>query len=229
MKFEFLFLDLDDTIFDFAATERKAISRLLQDVGVIPTEEIIHRYHVINLAHWKMLERGELTRDELGTRRFDALFGELGVAVSTQECERSYRKYLSEGDDLLPGAAVALAQLHKKYRLFAATNSTAPVQMGRLTKTGLGQYFEKLFISEEIGASKPSLAFFQRAFDQIPDFDRERALMVGDSLTSDIQGGINAGIATCWINGKHRTIREDIRPDYEIASLAKLPQLLEQQ
>lgn len=226
---EFLFLDLDDTIFDFAATERKAISRLLQDVGVEPTEEIVHRYHVINLAHWKMLERGELTRDELGTRRFDALFGELGVPVRTRECERLYRQYLSEGDDLLPGAAEALAELHKKYRLFAATNSTVPVQMGRLTKTGLGQYFEKLFISEEIGANKPSLAFYQRAFAQIPDFDLEKAMMVGDSLTSDIQGGINAGIATCWINGKHRPSREDIRPDFEIASLSELAELLEKQ
>lgn len=224
---KFLFLDLDDTILDFAATERKAITRLLKDAGVTPTEEIICRYHVINLEHWKMLERGELTRDELGKRRFDVLFGELGVAVTTPECEVLYRQYLSEGDDVLPGAVEALASLSKKYRLFAATNSTVQVQIGRLERTGLGVYFEKLFISEQIGANKPSGEFFRRAFAGIPDFDPAQAMMVGDSLTSDIQGGINAGIRTCWVNTFGKSNHTNIHPDDEIPSLAQLEALLE--
>lgn len=226
MRYEFLLLDLDDTILDFGATERKSITRLLEGVGVTPTEDIIHRYHVINLEHWKMLERGELTRDQLGTRRFDALFGELGVAVSTPECEELYRRYLSEGDDVLPGAAEALASLSKKYRLFAATNSTVQVQAGRLEKTGLGIYFEKLFISEELGVNKPSAEFFSRAFAQIPDFAPDRAIMVGDSLSSDMQGGKNAGIATCWINPRHAD-GSRVAPDYEIENLTQLEDLLE--
>lgn len=226
MKYEFLFLDLDDTVLDFGATERKSIARLLNAVGVEPTEEIIHRYHVINLEHWRRLERGEITRAQI-SNRFDVLFAELGVNVSTPECEKLYRQYLSEGNDVLPGAPEALAQLQKKYRLFAATNSTAIVQQGRLARTGLGVYFEKLFISEEIGANKPSPLFFERAFAQIPDFDRSKALMVGDSLTSDILGGINAGIKTCWINPKHRPVREDIQPDHQIESICQLESLLQ--
>lgn len=227
MKFEYLFLDLDDTILDFAATERKSITRLFQAVGVEPTEELIQRYHVINLEHWRMLERGELTREQLGTRRFDVLFQELGVSVSTAHCEELYRQFLSEGDDVLPGAAEALVSLSKKYRLFAATNSTVQVQAGRLARTGLGVCFEKLFISEAVGINKPHADFFLRSFAQIPDFDPGKAIMVGDSLTSDIQGGINAGIVTCWINPKHRPAREDIRPDYEIEALHQLEALLE--
>ena len=223
---EFLFLDLDDTVLDFGATERKSIARLLRTVGVEPTEEIIHRYHVINLEHWRRLERGEITRDQI-SHRFDVLFEELGAAVSTPECEQMYRQFLSEGDDVLPGAAEALAQLQGKYRLFAASNSTVAVQTGRLARTGLGKYFEQLFLSEELGAYKPDPEFFRRAFARIEGFDHSRALMVGDSLTSDIRGGINAGIATCWINPKGRPCPEHIRPDYQIENLSELLPLLQ--
>lgn len=226
MRFEFLFLDLDDTVLDFGATERKSIIRLLEDVGAEPTEEIIRRYHDINLEHWKRLERGEITRKQI-SNRFDVLFGELGMNVSTRECEVRYRRYLSEGTDVLPGAREALEKLVKQYRLFAATNSTAAVQYGRLQRTGLGGYFEKLFISEELGANKPSVDFYRRAFVQIPDFDPAKAIMVGDSLTSDIQGGINAGIRTCWINPHHRAAGTKLRPDYEIESITQLEKLLE--
>ncbi len=223
---EFLFLDIDDTILDFGATERKSISRLLESLGVTPTDEIIHRYHVINLEHWKRLERGEITRDQINNR-FDVLFSELGMTVSTAQCEKLYRQFLSEGTDAIPGAMEAVDILRQKYELFAASNGTASVQAGRLEKTGLGAKFRQVFVSEEIGANKPDPEFFRRAFAQIPDFDPEKAIMVGDSLTSDILGGINAGIRTVWINPCHRPARADIRPDFEIENLSQLPQLLE--
>ena len=223
---EYLFLDLDDTVLDFRATEYKSISRLLRAVGVEPTEEIIHRYHVINLEHWRRLERQEITRSEI-SHRFDVLFEELGVAVSTQQCEQMYRQFLSEGDDVLPGAAETLAQLQGKYRICAATNSTVAVQMGRLERTGLRKYFEQLFISEELGAYKPDPEFFRRAFARIDGFDPNCALMVGDSITSDMLGGKQAGLTTCWINPHGRLHPDHICPDFQIQSLAELPQLLE--
>lgn len=223
---EFLFLDLDDTILDFGTTERKSISRLLEHFDIAPTEELIHRYHVINLEHWKRLERGEITREQISDR-FDVLFSELGKTVPTADCEVLYRRYLSQGTDFMPGAAEAVEVLHQKYRLFLASNGTASVQASRLALTGLGAYFENIFVSQELGANKPSPEFFTKAFAQIPDFDRSRAMMVGDSLTSDILGGKNAGIRTCWVNPNGRPARSDIRPDYEIQSLAQLPELLE--
>ncbi len=223
---KFLFLDIDDTILDFGATERASISRLLEHLGVAPTEALIHRYHVINLEHWKRLERGEITRDQINNR-FDVLFSELGMTVRTSECEKLYRQYLSEGCDFLPGAREAVEILGQKYRLFAASNGTASVQAGRLRRTGLDQIFEQVFVSEEIGANKPSPEFFRRAFARISDFDPAMAIMVGDSLTSDILGGINAGILTVWINPGYKKSREDILPNFEIKSLAELPALLE--
>ena len=226
MKYEYLFLDLDDTILDFAATERKSLVRVLQILNIEPTEELLHRYHVINLDHWKMLERGELTREQLGVRRFEVLFNELGIEVDAQECENYYSRFLGEGDDILPGADVALESLSKKYRLFAATNSSVAVQVGRLAKTGLGKYFEQVFISEEIGVNKPDANFFLTAFARIPGFDKEKAVMIGDSLSSDIQGGKNAGITTVWINHR-KADGSRVGPDHEIESLTQLEELLE--
>lgn len=223
---EFVFLDLDDTILDFGTTERKCIARLLEQLHIPPTDEIIHRYHTINLEHWKRLERGEITREQI-SNRFDVLFQELGVNISTPECEKMYRQYLSESDDVMPGAPETLARLQEKYRLFAASNSSAKTQYGRLERTGLTQYFEKIFLSEELGINKPDPLFFQRAFAQIPDFDNGKAIMVGDSLTSDIRGGINAGIQTCWVITGRVPRQSDIRADHEITSISQLPSLLE--
>ena len=223
---EFLFLDLDDTILDFEATERKSIARLFRDLGIEPTEELIHRYHVINLEHWKRLERREITREQI-SNRFEVLFNELGRTVSTKDCETRYRQYLSEGTDYMPGAREAVERLSKKYRLFIASNGTASVQAGRMARTGLGVFFEQVFVSEELGANKPSLLFFEKAFSRIRGFDPARAMMVGDSLTSDILGGIQAGIRTCWVNARNRASRTDIQPDFEIEGIHQLDALLE--
>lgn len=223
---ESVFLDLDDTILDFGTTERKCIARLLEHFHILPTDEIIHRYHTINLEHWKRLERGEITRDQI-SNRFDVLFHALGVHISTQECEKIYRQYLRESSDVMPGAPEVLACLHGKYRLYAASNSSAATQYSRLERTGLAQYFEKIFLSEELDVSKPNPLFFERAFSQIPNFDKNKAIMVGDSLTSDILGGINAGIRTCWVITGRVPRESDIIADHEITSITQLPSLLE--
>lgn len=223
---EFLFLDLDDTILDFHKAERVALAKTIRDFGVEPTEEILARYHVINKWHWEQLELGNLTRAEVLENRFAVLFRELGVDVDATLCARTYEKNLSVGHYFLPGAEEAVASLHKKYRLFLASNGTASVQKGRMTSANLYRFFEKVFVSQEIGDNKPSKAYFDACFAQIPDFDRAKAIMVGDSLSSDIRGGINAGIATVWVNPEHKP-SGDIRPDYEIESLSQLEKLLE--
>ena len=224
---EFLFLDLDDTILDFHKAERVALSKTIADFGVEPTEHVLHRYHLINKAHWEMLERGELTREQVLVGRFRMLFEELGVAVDPADCTAVYSKNLAIGHYFMPGAEEAVERLSKKYRLFLASNGTASVQHGRMTSANLYRFFEKVFVSQDIGYNKPSKEYFDRCFAQIPDLDRSKAMMVGDSLTSDIRGGINAGIATCWVNPDHLPGREDIRPDYEIEALPQLEALLE--
>ena len=224
---EFLFLDLDDTILDFHKAERIALSKTLRDFGLEPTDEVLTRYHIINRQHWEALERGEMTRDQVLEGRFQMLFSEMGKSVEPATVARGYEQNLGIGHYFLPGAQEAVERLHEKYRLFLASNGTASVQHSRLTSAGLYPYFEKVFVSQEIGFNKPSREYFDACFAQIPGFDPEKAIMVGDSLTSDILGGIRAGIKTCWVNPGHLPPRADIPADYEIENLSQLESLLE--
>ena len=223
---KFLFLDLDDTILDFHKAERIAIGKTIRHFGVEPTEEILARYHEINKWHWEQLELGRLTRAEVLQNRFAVLFSELGLTVDAPACAKVYERNLSIGHYFLPGAEEAVDALSKKYRLFLASNGTASVQKGRMTSANLYRFFEKVFVSQEIGHNKPSKAYFDACFAQIPDFDNDQAIIVGDSLTSDIRGGINAGIKTVWVNPTHAQAT-DIVPDYQIESLTQLEALLE--
>ena len=225
---EFLFLDLDDTILDFHKAERIALSRTIQMFGVEPTEDVLGRYHVINKWHWEQLELGTLTRAEVLTGRFKMLFAELGLDVDPEKMQAGYEHNLSIGHWFLPGAEEAVDTLSKKYRLFLASNGTAVVQKGRMTSANLYRFFEKVFVSQEIGHNKPSKAYFDACFAQIPDFDPAKAMIVGDSLSSDIKGGNNAGIRTCWVNPNHAPRNPEIHVDYEIEALSQLPGLLEE-
>ncbi len=222
---EFVFLDLDDTILDFHKAERIAVAKTLRGFGVEPDEEILALYHRINKAHWEMLERGELTRAEVLLNRFAVLFRDLGVEADAAACAGAYEKNLSSGHYFLPGAEEAVASLSKRYRLFLASNGTASVQKERLTGANLYRFFEQVFVSQELGHDKPSKAYFDACFARIPDFDPGKAVMVGDSLTSDILGGRNAGIPTVWVNPTHASCGA-IRPAYEIESLRQLEALL---
>ena len=224
---EILFLDLDDTILDFHKAERLAIAKTLTAFDVEPTEELLNRYHDINLMHWQMLERGEMTRPQVLTGRFRMLFEELGRQVDAQAVAKVYERNLGIGHYFLPGALEAVQTLQKDYRLFLASNGTATVQHSRLTSAGLYPYFEKVFVSQELGYNKPAKEFFQACAAQIPGFAPEKALMVGDSLSSDILGGINAGLPTCWVNPRHKPHPENITPDYQIEALSQLPELLQ--
>lgn len=226
MKLQFLFLDLDDTILDFHKAEYIAIGKTLQSFGLEPTEQVRARYSVINKQHWERLERKELTREEVLVGRFATLFREYGIETDAVQCARRYEDFLSIGHYFLPGAEEALERLSKKYKLYLASNGTAKVQAGRLQSANISHYFEEIFVSQEIGADKPSVEYFQRCFDRIPGFDPAQAMIVGDSLTSDILGGKNAGIATCWVNPKGAPCRADIVPDHVIGSLAELEALL---
>ena len=224
---EFLFLDLDDTILDFHKAEHIAISKTFREFGIEPTEEVLSRYSQINKSCWHKLELGLWDRETVLVRRFALLFAEYGIVQEGTPVARAYEKNLGIGHWFLPGAEEAVASLSKKYRLFLASNGTASVQKGRMTSANLYRFFEKVFVSQELGYNKPAPEIFQRAVAQIPGYDPEKAMMVGDSLTSDILGGINAGIKTCWVNPKHLPADPAIPADYEIESLSQLEALLQ--
>lgn len=224
---EFLFLDLDDTILDFHKAEHIALSKTLRSFGLEPTQSVLDRYSLINKAHWERLERKELTREEVLVGRFGVLFGEYGIHVDPTCCARAYEDNLSIGHYFLPGAYEAVESLSKKYKLYLASNGTAKVQAGRLASANINHFFQEIFVSQEIGANKPDIAYFNGCFAKIPGFDPAKAMIVGDSLTSDILGGINAGMKTCWVNPTGKTAPVDIQPDYEIKALSELEGLLD--
>lgn len=221
-----VFFDLDDTLLDFHRAEAEALSRTFRTFGIDPTPAVLNRYHVLNAEQWALLEEGKLARPEVLLRRFDLLFAELGITCSSRQVCDLYETLLAEGHWFIPGAPELLETLAPQYDLYLASNGAAVVQRSRLKSAGIERYFKGIFISDEMPADKPSPAFFQACFAAIPGFDPAAALMVGDSLTSDIRGGKNAGIRTCWFDPQHKSPRPDITPDYTIHALRDLPALL---
>lgn len=224
--FRTIFIDLDDTILDFGAAEHAAISKTFRQVGLEPTPELLARYSAINLSQWEAYERGEITRDTVLVRRFELLFQELGSDLDAQSTEDIYRGYLGVGHYFIDGAVEILEYLAPKYDLYIASNGVAATQYSRLKSANISHFFKEIFISETTGSHKPEKAYFDFCFARIPDFDPEKALMIGDSLTSDIRGGKNAGIRTCWFNPQHKPHRPEIEPDYEVFSLQELKTIL---
>lgn len=222
-----ILLDLDNTVLDFNTAEHHALGRAFALVGVPFSDEIAKRYNQINIRHWEMLEDGILTRDQVLVKRFEALFRELGVEADAFRTQALYEKLLGEGHWFMPDAEALLDALYGTYRLFICSNGTQSVQDSRIESAGIARYFEKIFVSEHMDGNKPEKRFFEHCFREIPGFERERAIILGDSLTSDIRGGLNAGIKTCWFNPNGKTNNGPIVPDYEIAALLEFERLLE--
>lgn len=223
-----LFLDLDDTLLDFGEAERHGILRTLRELGIAPTEETLALYSRINQQQWERFERGEIPREQVLIERFSLLFQALGCAHDPEDAENRYRRYLGIGHWFVPGAEALLSRLAPRYRLYLASNGVADTQYSRLESAGISHYFQEIFISEDTGFHKPEKGYFDYCFARIPDFDPAMAMIVGDSLTSDILGGKNAGLRTCWFNRTGCPPRPDIVPDFEIHRLEELPDILEQ-
>ena len=212
--FNFVFLDADDTLLDFLLTERAAITESFQRFGLSPTDDLITQYSAI------------ITRDRVLIERFEILFARLGADIDPRVFEGTYQALLGQHAFLVEGAVEILAYLRPKYKLYIASNGVAATQDSRFRDAGLTGWFDDIFISERIGHHKPEKAYFDACFARIPGFRHDEAIIVGDSLSSDILGGINAGIATCWFNYRRRAPRDDVRPDYTVDSLEELKHIL---
>lgn len=220
-----VFLDLDDTLLDFHRSEAVAIAETLSGFGIEPTETVKKRYSEINRAMWEQLELGNMTREQILVRRFELLFEELGVDVSGLEARHRYEWNLGGSYFYIDGAEDLLSELSQKYDLYLMSNGTAAVQDRRIAASGIAKYFKGIFISEKVGYNKPAIEFFEKCFAEIPDFKKEESIIIGDSLSSDIKGGINAGIKTCHYNPSGEA-SDSPRPNYTIKALEELPLLL---
>ncbi len=222
-----LLFDLDNTLLDFDAAEHAAMTRVLSERGIEPTDERLKLYNKINLQHWKRLELGELDRAGVQHGRFREFFHEIGVDLDPVIVQNTYECYLADGYMAVPGAKELLQTLEGKYDMYIISNGSTDIQYSRLAHSGIEKYFKKVFISEKLGKNKPSREFFELCFAQIDGFDPDNALIIGDSLTSDIRGGLNVGVKTCWFNPDGQPAREDIPADYTITSLMELLELIE--
>ncbi|MBO5945663.1 MAG: YjjG family noncanonical pyrimidine nucleotidase [Clostridia bacterium] len=221
-----LLIDLDQTIFDFHRAEREALDGMLRELGATPSDELAKAYSEINDSYWKMLELGTITRDELLVKRFTTLFERYGIDADGAMARKSYERRLGDCCFYIEGAQELLKTLFGRVKMHLASNGTDSVQTRRLAKAGIEHYFENIFISQRVGFDKPDVRYFERCFSAIEDFDPAECAIFGDSLSSDIKGGKNAGITTIWYN-PCKIKSTSVMPDYEVESLAALPELLE--
>jgi len=215
-RFDVVLLDADETIFDFKKAEAHSFKLMLESFGIDYTEERLARYSAINLSLWKALERGDVTRERLKTLRFEQFFSEIGVtdidAVAVNDC---YLTNLSNSTFMIDGAEEFVKELHKYCRIYLATNGLTKAQTGRFSQSAVKDDIDGVFISEQMGFAKPDKAYFDFIFKEIGTEDRSRAIIVGDSLTSDMQGGKNAGIKTCLYSRSGDVVESDLC-DYQI-------------
>lgn len=224
--FKTILFDLDDTIFDFKKSEHSALTKTLIKLNVEPTEYIINQYSKYNISQWKRLELGEISREEVKVNRYKLLFDELGLNISPKLATSIYEKNLAVGHYFIDGAVDMLENLHQIYDLYLVSNGTKKVQDGRLASAHISHYFKDIFISEAVGFEKPNKKFFNYCFERIPNFNKAEAIIIGDSLSSDIKGGINAGIKTMWFNLHNQQNNTELHPDYEIHSLHEAVKIL---
>lgn len=219
---KYLFFDIDGTLLDFDACEKEALKLALYDHGLPFSSEIHSFYHKVNAELWKMQDEGKITKDELMTKRFDILFEKFSFSCGADEFEKSYRKHLDEFCFAMDGARELMEDLRDRYELYAVTNGVGSTQHIRLHASGFDKYFKQIFISEETGRRKPEKEFFDYCFERIDGFDKNQAMIIGDSISSDIKGGINAGIKTCWFNKNCDTAPDNLKIDYEINALSDI-------
>ena len=221
--------DIDATLLNFLLAEKYAIQKCFSMFGLGEcTDEMLARYSVINAKDWKRLERREITREEVLNGRFREFFQKEGIAFDeVEELNRQYQIGLGEYVFFNDNGYELVEKLSRKYRQYAVTNGTLEAQKRKLEKSGLGALMDGAFISEQVGADKPSLEFFDAVWEKIGHYEKDEVVIIGDSLTSDMLGGNNAGIKCIWYNpeGKENTV--GCRIDYEIQNLSQVEEILE--
>ena len=222
MRYHILLFDIDDTLLDFGANEIDSLNQLFQEHGYVFSEELFRLYNSVNKQLWADYENGKIALSEVLNTRFSETLSRMGKVVDGVGWERRYRELLGNGCQLMEGALELCQSLSASHRLFVITNGVSQTQIKRLKQSGLYEFFEDVFDSQSIGFQKPSKEFFDYVMSHINGFEREKALVIGDSLNTDIKGGLLSGIDTCWVNSKSQKGSTDIQSTYTVASLTEL-------
>ncbi len=218
--------DADGTLLDFAAAEKNAIANTFSAHGIDVNDEMISEYSKINDSLWKLLEKGGITKSELKVRRFELFVSKYGFDVSPNSLDRYYLDALSQEALLIDGAFELLSNVHEIADIYVITNGIKKVQEGRMAKLPIKHLIKRTFISEEMGAEKPSIDYFNKVGENIPGFDKKSTLVVGDSLSSDIKGAINAGIDCVWYAPNGEPVPEGMDITYVARTLAEIEEIV---
>jgi 2-haloacid dehalogenase len=213
--------DVDGTLLDFNAAEKAAVRSLFAEFGLgLCTDQMIARYSEINLRYWERLERKELSKPDILVFRFRDFFAEYGIDTSlAAPFNDKYQIRLGDTIVFRDNSYDLVASLCGKVKQYVVSNGTILAQTKKLKASGLGALMDGVFLSEEVGVEKPDVKFFEKVFSELDEKDKSRILIVGDSLTSDMQGGVNAGIVTCWYNPFKKPQKSNLHLDYEISDL----------
>ena len=219
--------DVDGTLLDFDAAERAAIRAMFSEFGLGEcADAMLARYSEINIGFWQRLERGELSKIQVLTGRFEQFFGEYGIRPDiVTEFNAKYQ--LALGDTIVDrdDSLNVVKALKGKVKQYVVSNGTVAAQTKKLERSKLGELMDGVFLSERLGIEKPNIRFFEKVFSEIRPDDLSKVMIIGDSLTSDIRGGMNAGIKTCWYNPGRKPVPDDYRADYVISDLHELKTL----
>lgn len=228
MKYNTILLDFDDTLVDFYDAEDKAFHNMAKHNHHYPTAEDFQFFKQINQAHWEAFQKNKLTKDEVLSHRFIEYFNHYGIEVDGKQADVTFRDELAKAPiKHFDSTLETIDRLAQNNKLYIVTNGVTDTQKRRIAQLQFKDIFDGVFISEETGYQKPMIEFFDYVFEKIGKDKRKSTIIVGDSLTSDVLGGKNAGIATCWFNVRNKKNNSGINPDYEIKSLRELVDLIE--
>lgn len=220
--------DMDGTLLDFIAAEKAAIRSLFEEYGLGKcSDEMLQRYSQINRKYWERLEQGEITKPEVLVGRFQEFFKQEGIDSSIAvEFNEKYQLRLGDTIVYCDDSFNIVKFLQGKVKQYVVSNGTVIAQTKKLKLSGFGELMDGIFLSEQVGFEKPNIEFFNRVFQEIGNVEKQQVLIVGDSLTSDIRGGNQAGIVTCWYNPEKTKSSEEYQIDYEITDLHEVYEIL---
>lgn len=225
-KYEIVLIDADETIFDFKKAERVAFKKTINHFGYDCIDDDVRVYSEINLKYWKQLEKGLIDREELKVKRFEEWFEYMGLDLDSISFNDFYAPALGEFGFLIDGAEAFLKKLSGFCDIYIITNGLVTTQNNRFNQSSVKSYIKKLYISEAIGYSKPSREFFDFCIDDIGEPDRTKYIVLGDSLTSDMQGGRNSNLATCLFSRDNIAVINSLC-DYVISDYNEFFRILE--
>lgn len=224
-KYSSIFFDLDDTLLDFKAAEKAAVRKVLERNGLPSSEEAVKKYSQINQSYWEKFERGEIPKSAIFAGRFQSFLDFYGYSGDAAAISKEYSGGLSLEHQTVEGAHEIVKLLKSRgYKVYATTNGLSSTQYRRIEESGLGVLFDGVFVSEDAGHQKPEKEYFDYVISNIPEKNKDKMLIIGDSPSSDILGGINSGIDVCWYNPSCKKTEYEIK--YEVKKLLEIADIL---